>query len=164
MRMFRIAAFAPLLLLAACYSSTQPLFAPFEGRQPVPAGVYVGTVSGDVMDLTPRGRGVYMLKKGGESTPTTVTMVPLRGQRDTYLVQNAGDSSVGYSILRKGRRGFVMLTPDCSKEEDRGPARGRAANIDDSECSFDSPRALREAVSELASSATPDRWERYRPQ
>jgi hypothetical protein len=161
MRLSRPAALLPLLMLAACYSSTEPLFSVADGRLPIAEGSYRNGTSGEVVKLVIYdGNHYHFTNKDGTSD---VILVPLARQSDTYIVENISDDGTNYAVLKTGSGRFRMLTPDCSKQPDRDAASGLATNIDSDECSFADADRLATAVAKLARGDLPDRWEAYAP-
>ena len=158
-RLLMPCALASALLLAACYSSSEPLFEVSEGRLPLAEGTYRGA-SGDTIELV-KFDGDHYHATTSDGTNDLI-LVPL-AERGAYIAEAVGDDGATYSIVRVGPGGFRLMTLDCSKAPERDAAAGLADTIDSDECAFGNAGRLTAAITRLLQRKLPDRWESYTP-
>ena len=158
-RLLMPCALAPALLLAACYSSSEPLFEVSEGRLPLAEGTYRGA-SGVTIELV-KVDGDHYHATTDDGTNDLI-LVPL-AERGAYIAEAVRDDGATYSIVRVGPGGFKLMSLDCSKSPERDAAAGLADTIDADECAFSNAGRLIAAITRITQRKLPDRWESFTP-
>ena len=160
MSRLRIALMLPLLALAGCYGSEAPLFPIEAGSLPLPAATYEssdGTYSWKISIDD----GHYRMPNG--LSQSDVVLVPLAGKPGAYLVERGEQGGFSYAVLylRPGN-GFSLIQPNCQEVADRKAAEG-LGKVEGTRCTFENPRSLANALSNLADNAPAGRWINFSP-
>lgn len=160
MRSLRLAALLPILGLAACFSSEQPLYFTNDGQLPLASGNYVTADKSDSWSVSISDD--YYLVPGSISA-SQVVLVPFPGRSGYYIVEKGEQSGYAYALLRLKGRGFSLVKPDCKLDSDRAAADGYASNSD-GQCKFTSKDSLVAALDRFTGSGFAGRWVDFAPE